>query len=118
MQEQMAVAPVDARAVYRGLDAVDQLAMRGQGLAEQQPAAGLVERRHVGEGAADIDGNAQPGPLRNRLLVIHEFLRSQTAALSVPIRLRSTPRPVISTSTTSPCFMYREIGRASCRERV
>jgi hypothetical protein len=60
VQEQVAVAQVDVGAVQGGLDAVDQRAVGGQRLAEQQLARGLVERGHVGEGAADVDGDAQP----------------------------------------------------------
>ena len=59
MQEELAFAQIDVRAVERALDPVDQFAMRRQRLAEQQLAAGLVERGHVGERAANVDGDAQ-----------------------------------------------------------
>ena len=108
VQEQVAVLQVDLCAVQRGLDAVDQLAVGGQGLAEQQLAGGFVKSRHVGEGAADVDGDAQLG------LGAHGCLsRVQAAEWSVPMRLRSTPRPVISTSARSPSFMYSGGSRRS-----
>jgi hypothetical protein len=59
VQEQTAVLDVRAGAVERVLDAVDQLAVRGQGLAEGQFAGAFVQDRQVGEGAADVDREAQ-----------------------------------------------------------
>jgi hypothetical protein len=43
------------------LDTSDQTLRRGQRLAEPQFAGGLIERRHVGEGAADVGGEANVG---------------------------------------------------------
>ena len=43
------------------LDAGDEPLRRGQRLAEPERAGGLVERRHVGEGAADVGGQADRG---------------------------------------------------------
>ncbi len=59
VQEQVGVLHIQPGAVQRVLDAVDEVCMRGQGLAEMQRAGALVERRQIGEGAADVDGDAQ-----------------------------------------------------------
>jgi len=42
-------------------DPFDQMVRRGQGLAESERAGGGVERRDVGERAADVGGEAEPG---------------------------------------------------------
>src|SRR6266567_2995767 len=51
-------------------------------------------------------------------VVIHSALRGECSAPSSSTVLRRIPIPSISISQTSPCFIYSEIGRASCRERV
>jgi hypothetical protein len=104
VQEQVAVAPVDLRAVDRVLDAVDELAVGRERLAEQEAAARLVERGHVGERAADVDGDAKlRAGARSRSRGLCHGVSGRHAA--VPMRFLRIPRPVISTSTTSPSFM-------------
>ena len=56
-----AAAKLRAGLADAGLDAGDQPLRRGQRLAEPERAGRLVERRDVGEGAADVGRQAQRG---------------------------------------------------------
>ena len=53
--------PYRLRVAKPAADALVQMTVGGQGLAEGDLAPGLVKAGHVGEGAADVDGDAQPG---------------------------------------------------------
>ena len=58
VQEQRGVAKARTGLGYALRDALDEAPGSRQRLAEQQPAAALVERSDVGEGAADVGGEA------------------------------------------------------------
>jgi hypothetical protein len=61
MQEQIALGQVDPGAIEGVLDALVQMGVGRQGLSKDDFAPGLVKAGHVGEGAANIDGDAQAG---------------------------------------------------------
>ena len=42
-----------------GIDAIHEARRRGQGLAKQQLTRAFVKRSHIGEGAANVGGNAK-----------------------------------------------------------
>ena len=72
VQEQSGRAIVAARLLDPAVDAVDQPLRRRQRLAEGQRAGLVVEHRNVGEGAADIGGEAHGGgPLGTQLPLGH-----------------------------------------------
>ena len=60
VEEQVRIAKGDTGTVQGVLDPVDELVVGGEGLAEAQLAGCLVEGGEVGEGPADVDGDAQP----------------------------------------------------------
>ncbi len=60
VKEEIRVFDIGLCAVERVADAFDQRVMGRQRLSEGELGAGLVERREIGESAADIDGDAQP----------------------------------------------------------
>ena len=59
VQEQVALGQVNPGAIEGVLDALVQMPVGRQGLAKGDLAPGLVKAGHVGEGAANIDGDAQ-----------------------------------------------------------
>jgi hypothetical protein len=59
MKEQVRVAEVDTGTVQGVLNPVDELVVSGERLAEAQLACCLVEGSKVGEGPADVHGDAQ-----------------------------------------------------------
>ena len=59
MQEQMRLGQRHARLVHALQDALHQFVGGGEGLAQQQAAFALVKSSDVGEGAANVGGNAQ-----------------------------------------------------------
>ena len=61
VEEQVRVPKGDARPVDGVLDPFDQRAVGGERLAEAQLARRFVEGGEVGEGAADVDGDAHVG---------------------------------------------------------
>jgi hypothetical protein len=61
VQEQAGIGKSGARLGDAIGDALDHRRRRRQALAEKKPLIGWIERRNVGEGAADIGGKAQTG---------------------------------------------------------
>ena len=59
MQEQMRFGQGHAGLVHALQDALHQFVGGGEGLAQQQAAFALVKSSDVGEGAANVGGNAQ-----------------------------------------------------------
>jgi hypothetical protein len=98
VQEQVAVAQVDVGAVQGGLDAVDQRAVGGQRLAEQQLAVASSNA------AMSVKVPPMSTAMRSRARP-WRWLPWGGPQSAVAIGLRRMPRPVISTSVTSPAFM-------------
>jgi hypothetical protein len=59
MQEQMGLGQGHASFVQAVQDAMHQFIRGGEGLAQEQAALALVKGGDVGEGAANVGGNAQ-----------------------------------------------------------
>ena len=84
MQEQARVRDRSAGLSHAMQNAFDQVRRRGEGLAEERLAGGLVEADNVGERATDVGGNAEMrrGALARRvclLRIAHAFLSMQHA---------------------------------------
>ena len=60
VQKKIAVLDAGTRAIECVLNAFDKFSVRGKRLAKKQLTAAFVKGDHVGEGAADVHGDAEP----------------------------------------------------------
>ena len=124
MQEQAGRAIVAAGLLDPAVDAVDQPLWRRQRLAEGQRAGLVVEHRNVGEGAADIGGEAHLGlrpraRLGTRLRFRHPvdpcfFLCRREAYLAIP-RQGFTPSERSATCAAAHSILLRGQALTACR---